>query len=73
MPRPEGEAFVDHDSGQIRVKHSRAERVLKAADNNRLIDERVQWSAKATPFRSKTWPASCWRTGHDQHFEIGSM
>ena len=73
MPRAERKAFVDDDGGEIRVEHGRAERVLEAADEDRLIDERVQRPAQAPPFGGKSGPARRGRAGDDQDFEIGPM
>ena len=45
----------------------------KAADEDRLIDERIQRAAKPAPSVAKSGPAGCRRSGDDQDLEIGSM
>ena len=64
---------MDDDGGKIGIEHGRAERVLEAADEDRLIDECVQRPAKPAPFGRKRRPARGRRAGDDQDFEIGSM
>ena len=56
MPRAEREAFVDHDGGQLGVEHRGAEGVLEAADEHRLVDERIQRPAQAAPLCGQAWP-----------------
>ena len=73
MPRAEREAFVDHDGGQLGVEHRGAEGVLEAADEDRLVDERIQRPAKAAPLCGQAWPACGGRAGDDQDLEIGPM
>ena len=73
MPRPEREAFVDDDGGEVRVEDGRAERVLEAADEDRLVDERILRPAKPAPLRGESGPACGWRPGDDQDLEIGPM
>src|SRR5262245_53763883 len=73
MPRTEGKALMDYDGGKIGVEYRGAECVLEAADNDRLINECIQWSAKAAPFRSEASPPRGWRTRDDQHLEVRSM
>ena len=64
---------MDNHGGKIRVEHRRAERVLETADEDRLIDERIQRPAKSAPLRSKSGPARSGRPRDDQDLEIRSM
>ena len=73
VPRSEREAFVDDDGGEIRVEHCRAECVLEAADEDRLVDERIQRPAQPAPLRGKSRPARGRRAGDDQDLEIRPM
>ena len=42
MARAKRKAFVDDDGCDIGVQHRRAEGVFEAADDDRLIDERIE-------------------------------
>ena len=73
VPRAERKAFVDDDGGKVGIEHRRAERVLEAADEDRLVDERVHRPAQPAPFRGERGPARGRRAGDDQDFEIGPV
>ena len=73
MARAERKAFVNHDRGKIGIENGRAERVLEAADEDRLVDEGVQRPAQAAPFRRQGRPACGRRAGDNQDLEVRSM
>ena len=64
---------MDNDGRKIRVEYRCAERVLKTADEDRLIDERIQRPAKPPPLHTKSGPACRRRACDDQDLEIGAM
>ena len=71
MTRAQRKAFVDDDGCDVGVEHRRAEGVLEAADDDRLIDERIDADAAACAIRLRG-AASWWReAGDDQGLEIG--
>ena len=63
---------MDNDSRKVRIER-RAERVLKAADEDRLINERIQWPAETAPLRTKRGPARRGTSRDDQDLKIGSI
>ena len=53
MARAQGKAFVDDDGGEVGIEHDRAERILDAADEHRLIDESIERPAQPAPLRAR--------------------
>src|SRR5579864_2375159 len=65
-------ALVDDDGRDVGIQHGGAEGIFEAADQDRLIDERVGRPAKLAPFSRKVRPSGRWQAGNDQCLEIGS-
>src|SRR5436309_2519637 len=72
MTRAKRKAFVDDDGGNVGIEHRRTERVLKAPDYDRLINESVEGTAQPPPFGCEILPMGGGNAGHDQRLEIGS-
>ncbi len=70
MTRAEREAFIDDDGADIAVEHCRAEGILDAADEYRLINESVQRAAQPAPLGRGGGPAVGRHSSHNQRFEI---
>src|SRR5215468_10482270 len=64
---------MDNYGRKVRIEQRRAESVLETADEDRLIDERIQRPAKPAPFRGESRPTRGGRTGDNQCLKIRSM
>src|SRR6187402_2852493 len=73
MARTEREAVLDDHRREVRIEHGRAEGILEASDEDRLVCERVLWAAQAPPFGGECGPARRGYPGNDEHLEIGPV
>ncbi len=72
MTRAQRKAFVDDDGRDIGIEHRGAEGVFEAADDDRLIDERIDRTPQLAPFGRERRPVGGREAGDDQGFEIGT-
>ena len=70
MARMEGKSLVDHHGGKIGVQHRRAQRIFGAADDDRLVDERVVRATHPTPLHADRGPSLDRGAGDDQYLEV---
>src|ERR1700692_3677290 len=73
MARAKRKALVDHDGSEVGVKECRAEGVFKTADDDRLIDERIDRTPKLAPFRAERRPIVGGDAGDEQGFKIRAV